>query len=211
MAYINANGMTAADARSALQSRKEDISDVGNQLFFDWCNKINHYLYQNIKGYNPGDYSLTNDYTVSASPSTQSLPSDFRDVSELESGVFRVDSNGNVTDDTLPLTGIGSQQVGYYISGSNIVFTGINNGNTYKLVYFPTLSQVTLTTNTLIIGVEYQDYIVNALDVCYTIWDEDVNAEVSADQRFVRSLAELLDNFRKVPDVYAIEDSMSNF
>ena len=49
-------------------------------------------------------------------------------------------------------------------------------------------------------------YLVDALDVLYTIWDEEPGAEGFADARFVRSLDQLLSHVKKEPSAYGLYD-----
>jgi len=204
-------GVSVTSLRDEYELRKGDISDVDTDVFVQWCDIINKYLYNQLKGQNTGLFASTGTYTVSEAPSSQALPTDFKDMNPLACGVYEVDSDGEVTEYKLPYTGYGSRQKGFYFDDGNIVFTGIDDGSQYKLRYLPLLSTLTSLSSTMIVTLDKKQYLLDALEVCYTIWDDDPNAEMSADQRFVRSLADIVQNFNPTPLAYGLGDSTQNF
>jgi len=115
------SGILVSDLKSAFARRKKDISDVSNETFFDWCNQVNYFLYNKIKGWNFNEFRGEAFFTVSSSPSTQALPSDFKDLSEHESQIFIRNTDGRDTNQTLTRTGFGSEDRGYYLDGNNFV------------------------------------------------------------------------------------------
>lgn len=198
------DGILISTLRDAFERRKQDISDVDNDTFYQWCNQINRFIYNRTKGLT--DNLSTGNYTVSTAPNSQALPSDFKDMAEFETGIYEVDSNGDDSVATLGVTGHGSLQKGFYIEGSNIIFTGIEDSSSYKMKYLPNLTSITALTDKMLLTEDKLDYLLNALDVRYEIWDSNPSAEAMADQRFVRSLSELLDNISPLPTVYGMDD-----
>ena len=215
--FTSATGITPSDGilvstlKTQFGYRKQDISDVGNETFFQWCNHINYFLYNKIKGTRINDFLSSGQYTVTTSPSSQALPSDFRDMEEDKSGVFVISTTGDDTPTQLPLTGFGRSDMGYYLDGSDIVFTGIEDSTTLELRYLPNLNEIDEVTDRLIVGADKLQYLLNALDVLYEIWDDNPQAEANADQRFVRSLEELLENISPTVLVYQMNDPMINY
>jgi hypothetical protein len=205
---VVSTGILVSELFEAFRLRKQDISDVGNDTFFQWCNQINRFAYNNIKGLNFRDYFNTAHYNVTDSPETQALPTDFRDMVEDKTGVYEKDTDGNDSGAKLSITGFGSTQKGFYLDGANIVFTGIT-GAGYRMRYMPRLSTLTATTDRMILTEDKLDYLLSALDVRYSIWDRDPSAEAMADQRFVRALGELLNNINPLPTAYGMEDITS--
>ncbi len=209
-----------SESREQLNIRKRDISDVGQATFLQWANFINRYIYRKLLSTDAERFIGEQAYAVS-NPSTQPLPTDFRDINTLGTGFFFCDQNGRPTERRLVRQRYGASQVGYYINRSEVNFVGINDSRTFMLRYSPKL--VTFTSNdqyfTLdgtedgveIIPEEYMEYVVNALDVQYSMWDEEVGAESVADQRFVRVLDELIDNIKQEPYAYSIPDFSSQF
>ena len=138
----------------------------------------------------------------------------------IGTGFFFIDDNGDATENTLTRTGFGSSKTGFYISKTNVVFTGIES-STYRLRYVPnppTLDALddyfTLDASAsgdVIIEDQYLNYVVKALDVMYSQWDEEIGAESFADQRFINVLNEILDNIRKEPNAYSIPDFSITF
>jgi hypothetical protein len=55
-------------------------------------------------------------------------------------------------------------------------------------------------SDSVIIDDYYLDYLVNALDVQYAQWDEQITENMVADQRFINSMSDLLSCFRKEYD-----------
>lgn len=204
------------------QDLKKDISDVGEQTFIDWCNFITRFAYRSILNVDPERFiDETNTYTVSSAPQTSSLPSDFRDISRFNTGFFRIDDNGLDTTVQLSKTGFGSRNPGYYIKQGNVIFTGISNSDQYRLRYIPKLTTYTATGDYLtldgtasgleVIPDEYTENVIKALDVLYSQWDEDPNAEAIADQRFIRALSDLLGTINQDPTAYAIPEISSYY
>jgi hypothetical protein len=209
-----------SDARTALLNRKRDLSDVSTAVFSQWCDFINKSLYRKLISTDVERFVSTASFTVSSAPQTSSLPADFRDIQPLGTGFFVLDSNGNATPRTLARTGFGSSVPGYYITGSSVVFTGMDS-ESITLRYIPTQSTITaltdyftvdtLTGGTVIVPEEYMLFLVEALDVLYSRWDDEPGEESFADARFVRALNELVETLRREPDVYAIDNFVNNY
>jgi len=119
-------------------------------------------------------------------------------------------SSGNLVE-----TSFGSKDQGYYFSGSNIVFTGVKDRN-YLQRYVPksvSLSSIdeyfTLdgtATGVLLVEDRHKEYLLRAIDVYYSQWDEDLSYESIADFRLVRALDEVMQTYKRTPKVYQIDD-----
>lgn len=193
--------ITLTTARQALLNRKRDISDVGQSVFIQWLDFINKYLYRQLTNIDSERWILTQTYTVSTSPQTFSLPTGFLNMSALGCGLYKVDVNGVDTCYQLARTSFGSTNEGFYITGNNIVFTGIVSTTSFKLRYIPVLATLASMSDSVIIDDYYLEYLVNAMDVQYSMWDSDTLGNITADQRFVNSMSDLLSCFRKEFDV----------
>ena len=66
-------------------------------------------------------------------------------------------------------------------------------------------------TGELLVPDNKRQYLVDALDVQYTIWDEDPGAESLADVRFVRAMDQLLSHVKKEPNAYGLFDFTLNY
>lgn len=126
-------------------------------------------------------------------------------------GFFQIDQNGDQTEWLLPQTGFGSTEQGYYITGGNVVFTGIDNITQFTLRYIPILTTLTLMTETLILDEIYLEAVRNDLANFYQEWDENPGAESLANFRFVRTLNELANTIKKAPDSWSIPDFSSSY
>jgi len=201
--------MQASEALTLLTYDLKDVSDVSTSLFLQWCDYINKFAYRILSKEDPDRFISAQSYSVSSSPSTQALPADFRSITSFGCGLYKIDGSTQ-TDSKLPRTWFGSSSQGYYISGTNVVFTGINSG-TYTLRYIPIVADMDDATDEFCIPDEYNRYITDALKVQYAIWDEDPTMESYSDARFVRSLDELTSNIVKDVKVYGLANYSSVF
>jgi len=202
--------------------RKKDISDVGSDVFIEWMNFIGDFVYDHVKGTDPERFTDTDTtYTVSSLFQSSALPSDFNDESEWENGFYEIDSSSVDTSRRLARTGPGRRDAGYFIKGTNVIFTGIEDSSQFRLRYMPTRTELTalgdfftidgLTGGAVLVPDGKLRYLNAALDTLYNIWDDTVGAEGFADQRFVRQLDQLLTHIRKEPDAYCMTDFSSSF
>ncbi len=214
--------ISAQQALDAFGRYKRDVSDISNTTFLEWCDYVNKFAYRKLAGIDAERFmDQSNTYTVTTEPQTEALPSDFEHVESLEAGFYIVDDNGDDTTQRLSITGFGSTKLGYYIQGTNVVFTGINDTKTIRLRYIPVNTAITaladyFTIDTLVGGAEiipdeYLNYIVKAVDVFYAQWDEDPAAESLADFRFTNVLNEFLGNIRKGPSAFGTPDYTVNY
>lgn len=205
--------MTVQQALDQFTLFIQDASDVSQPLFFQFSNEINRYAYRLISNIDPERYMLETPYTTvsnNGAPSIQALPVNFRQITQWNTGFFLLDSNGNITNSRLSLTSPGQQMYGYYIQGTNVVFTNPADA-TYRLRYNPELAPLLLLTDVYVIPDEYTEYILKALMVMYTQWDQDPSLESVADQRYMRVLDDMAENIRKVPMSFDMPDYSNTF
>jgi hypothetical protein len=205
-------------AFNQLEYRLKDISDVGTNTRLQWANQVNLFIYRELVKEDPEKYISEDTVNITANTNAYALPSDFMHVNAWGCGLFEPDSSGNETNRRWTLTSFGSPKTGYYIEGSNLVLTPdpYPNADTATLRYIPNPTRFTATTDyftqdgntggTIIIDDLYMDYLVNALQVQYMIWDDDPSLESLSDIRFVRALNELLANVRREPTVYMLPE-----
>ena len=205
------SAITLTQARATLLNFKKDLSDVSQDVFIEWGNFANRQFYDFIVGIDPERFITTSNYTVSSAPQTSALPATFYHIQPLGTGFYRIDSNGDDTEDSLTRTGHGSRLQGYYISSTNVIFTGIDDGTQYKLRYIPILTTLTALTDSIVLDEIYMEALINDLDRLYSMWDEEAGMESLADFRFVRTLEALGNTVRREPDAFSIPDSMVNF
>ena len=199
--------ITGQIARDNFLLLKKDISDVGVSTFVQWLDFINSYAIRLMMGVDAERFTLTQSYTTSPSVASYALPTTFRDMAEWDTGIFELDGNGNQTQRRLVVTGPGSQVRGYYVRQGMLVFTPIPvKTETFLMRYMPVPSPITAYSDTLIIPDEYLNYVLKALDVLYTQWDEDPTAEMNADQRFVNVMSEMVLSLKQTSGVYDLPD-----
>lgn len=214
--------LTVQNVKDSFGRLKRDITDVSTATLAEWCDYINKFIYRKLKQTDPERFMLSTTFTVTSAPQTESLPSGFRDVQPLGAGFFLRDSSGNDTEISLARTGFGRNDIGYYITKTSVVFTGMEgDSQTVVLRYIPEVTTISaladyFTVDTLVTGDEtvpdeYLNYLVKAVDVFYSQWDDSVGEESFADARFVRVLNELVTTLRREPDAYAIDNYSSNF
>lgn len=212
------------NAYSAFSRYKKDVSDVSQELILDWCNNIYWYIYRRITKQTPDQFMLEYEIPYVSGITQYALPSDFGNLKSFGTGIYPVDKAGVPAGQTIPYSNFGSNALGYYLNNNNIIFTP-RVGNLFS--YNPILRYVskpfTLTSlddyftldgtssGQEVISLEFRDYVVKALDVFYSQWDEDPGAESTADFRFVRIMNDLLTDIRKTPSVFGIDGQMNNF
>ncbi len=213
------SAITLQDSRDAFDRYKKDLTDVSQALFLDWANFINRFLYRRLVETEAAQFVSETNYT--AINGSQALPADLKNMAPKECGFFYVDDNGDATTTRLPRTGYGSRDLGYYLEGTNVVFTGLEQSETYTLLYIATITDfddmsdywTTDTTNsgTIIVDSEYMEYLIKAFDLLYTQWDEVPSDEIMADARFVRALSEVISDFRRDAASYGLEPNTTYF
>ncbi len=202
---------TVLQLQTKLLQRLQDISDVPDATLISWANYLNQWAYRNMINVDSGRFLLTQNYTVTISPSSQALPTDFKDLTTYETGLYYYNSVGQLTGERLVRTGPGSMLPGFWISGSLINFTGINVSTVFQMRYTPQVDTITSLADEFSIPDEYIEYMLEAMVRLYYIWDEFPEYEAMADQRFANYLSDLLSNLRKEPTVYSVFNSNNAF
>lgn len=192
------------ELRTEYELLKDDISDVGVALFVSWCNRVMNFVWRKLRASDPERFITSQNYTPSTAVYSEALPTAFGKMDILGCGFFLLDGSGNATTTQLAKTGPGSAQIGYYLDGGNIVFTNAQD-NTYVFRFIPKQPKFTAMsdyftldktdTGTIIIDDEFMEYLIDAIDIKYDQWDEDVVSEGNADQRFANVLSELMEEF----------------
>lgn len=198
--------LVLSDVRASFLAYKKDLSDISDDLFIQWCNTINNFAYRYLMGVCPDRFIKSGTVSYVVGTDNYALPTDFRDIMQYGCGLYLMNSDGTVGK-RLPITNYGSTTAGYYINRNRLYITGYNSNQTFTLRYIPMLTDFQQMTDTFVtvIPSEFIKYIIDALDVQYAQYDEDLNYEPIADQRFVRSLEELgrkmsQQNFGMLPD-----------
>lgn len=211
------------DVYDSFSRNKQDISDVDTDTFIEWCNFAHKYIYKKLKKIDPERVIQEQDYHVASPPENDSLPDDFRDINQTTCGIYVIDSDGNPTDEKIGITGYGRRQIGYYLNGSDIIFTDESEtvDKDYMMRYIPKLTSFTALTDYFTIDstddsaitVEDEDleYLVKAVDVLYEQWDQNPGAESVADFRFVRAMGEMFDSYNRTPQVSTIYNPSQDY
>lgn len=123
-------------------------------------------------------------------------------------------------DNRLSETGFGSTKEGYYFNRGNLHFTNAKE-KSFVFRYLPepvVLSTIddyfTLdgtSTGIVLIEDRHQEFLIKALDVYYEQREENVGAESVADFRLVRALGEVLNGFKRTPQVSVMDNQADNY
>lgn len=203
--------MTGQDVFDEFALRR-DISDIGSSLRLQWLNHISYMLYRKLIKKDPDRFLDTESYSVSAAPTTVTLPDNFRDVNVAEAGLFEKNSDGTDSDRELAITSFGSTARGYYLSGStSMVITGYASAQSFTLKFVPKVDALTDLDTDLVVPDEYVRNFGDVLDVLYSVWDEDHPAESYADSRVRGAIEELVSNIRRTARVMVIPNIDSAF
>lgn len=209
--------MTVAQARAEFLQRKKDISDVDAivSTFLKWCNYVNRYAYRQMTNIMPESFILVQSYATVAGTASYTLPTAFQDIIPQGTGLYEVNDSGVATDNRLATTNYASAKVGFYINATSLVFTPIPTGvKNYNFRYIPLLTDLTTetgATGTFVIPTRFSEHIMNALDCCYNIWDEEQNAEIFNDERFIRTMEEFVSLMKPDAQVLILPDFMEAY
>ena len=206
--------MKVSDIRAEFERRKKDISDVDaiSGTFLNWCNYINRYAYRQLTNVMPEQYIKTQVYTTVIGTESYSLPTDFQDIIPQGTGLYEISASGTNTDNRQAVTNFGSSKNGFYISLNSIVFTPTPvEVRRYNFRYIPLLADLSSESDTLLIPDRFSEHLMNALDCCYNIWDEDGNAEVFNDQRFLRTMNEMIALINPIGQAYRLPDFTTEY
>ena len=206
--------MKVSDARTEFEKRKKDIADVDDiaGTFLQWCNYINRFAYRELSNIMPEQYIASQVYTLVSGVAGYTLPTDFQDISPQGTGLYEISASGVDTENRLPLTSYGSTKNGAYITSTQIVFTPIpTSSRQYRFRYIPLLDDLTGEDDDLIIPQRFSYHLMDVLDACYNVWDEDQNAEVFNDERVIRTLNEMISFINPVGQVESLPDFSCDF
>lgn len=206
--------MTVAEARAEFLKRKKDISDVDaiSGTFLQWCNYINRYFYRQVTNIMPESYLKTQVYTTVIGTESYTLPTDFQDIQPQGTGLFEISASGINTDYRQAITNFGSSKNGFYLNLTSIVFTPKpTEVRSYNFRYIPLLSNLKAESDTFLIPNRFSEHLMNALDSCYNIWDEDANSELFNDQRFIRTMNEMVSLINPIGQAYLLPDFTTEY
>jgi hypothetical protein len=204
--------MTVQELFNALERRKKTLADVDNATFYDWADRVNTFAYRILYANEPERYIETELYNVISGTQEYDIPEKMLTISPLPCGFYIVNTNGDVTVTKLPKTWIGSNQPGYYFNKDKVIFTSYNQPpGQIALKYIPKIAPISSMADEVVIPEEFIWYAVNALDVCYDIWDEDDYAEGLADQRFSNTLMEFAKFLRRDTATTAVNTYSSRY
>lgn len=190
--------MTVQELYDALLRRKKTLGDLPDETFYDWADEMNRFAYEIMYVNEPERFMATEQYTVLNGVSSYALPDDLLTFSPFGCGFYIVNSNGDTEGLTLPRTGTGSQQIGYYLEGDNVILTGVDHPQgILRLKYIPIIDSIDSMSDEVVIPRQFKWYAVDALDTAYDVWDEDPYAESMADQRFANKLMEFAKFLRR--------------
>lgn len=200
--------ITAAQSRTLLElARNDKMPEVDSDLFFDWLNSINRFLYAWQYKLDPQAYITEETINVVADTSDYPLPADYGNVKLEGTGIFKTDSDGLITTDELEDTNRGSLVTGKYVKGLSgakiLVLTPMPSAtDTLIAAYIPIIDELTSDTDKTVVDNRFKRLLQIALNVRYEIWDEDKDDEVWEDARFKRELMRLQADFSSELDIY---------
>lgn len=200
--------ITLQTAFDRVELRLGDINNITLPAKLIMGTDLNQFLFRQLFAIDPERLIISVTYSIPASsstPYTVALPVGFRDVEEYGTGFFVQNTDGSNTTRQLGITGFGSILPGYYIDGTNVVFTGISLATTVILRYIPVLADMTLLSSTFCVPDEFKDLVTEGLVTAYYKFQEDTR-EADSDQRFARLLEQFLTSVKKGPNVYGLPD-----
>ena len=188
--------MTVGDLYTKFGYAMKDISDVGS-IWFTWVNILNHFFYRQIQNIEPDRFLVEADYSGAG---TYDLPIDFQNLNMGDAGIYFVNTDGTLGDRLLPGNRTSSYK-SYRLTSSSIVLQNTATADTFKMVYIPSISELSELTDALVLDVEWVDTNIEQLKRLYEEWDKNGTQETNADSRLNRTLSELVDNYKRTPKV----------
>jgi len=202
--------VTQAFALVEFTVKKINNISTDNRLFMG--STINRELREILKDTNPNDLISSSTISVIGGTQSYSLPADFESMDDNNCGLFETDSNGDITDEPLNETGVGSQETGYRIEGSNLILTPNQTTNkTLILRYIPTLVKFTALTDTFVVSDRFEDLVRLGLLREHAIFDRDAATELQAAERYSSALDEFIRIVNKTPKVVSLIDISSAY
>ena len=185
---------------------RRDLSDIDDTLKIKAANYINQMFYEVWYNSDPEKFITTTEISVVDGTDSYDLPADFRTINTNQCGIFpKNQDTGEPLDDQLALTGYGSQLYGYYLAGTQAVFTPKPSQDfTYKFRYIPILAQLTDVGDNMIFLTHHLEIVRDALLVWYDVNDEDYGREGIDDQRFARIRARFVDQIYQKPNIMSL-------
>jgi hypothetical protein len=204
--------LTVNDIFDALQAIKRDISDVDTTQKLRIANMFNQEIYELNKSIKPDDNTGVYNFSTSAGVKRYDLPTDFEDCKALGCGLFEIDINGELGEQTKEGYH-GTDRQGWYVGGEIVSLVYMpslyltetpSTTQSYRLVYSKALTELTSLADELVLDKRFlqlaRDYVLKE----YAIFDEDPAKEQVADQRYALSKVEYIRNARRLPGVYRI-------
>jgi len=205
---------TVAELRTEFLKRKRDIADVDSiaGTFLQWCNYVNRFAYKELSNIMPEQYIESEIFSTVAGVSSYDLPVTFQDIIPQGTGIYEISESGIDTDRRSAITGYGSTKNGFYLTPTSLVFTPAPvSARQFRLRFIPLLDELSAEDNTLIIPTRFSQHIMDALDACYNLWDEDTGMEVFNDDRFIRTMNELVALINPIGQSYGLPDFSSEY
>lgn len=202
---VGATGfLTVGEIKDEFKVRKDDVfPDIGNPLYLYWINAINNLMYPIMYNQEPNSYIVESDITTADGTSLYTIPTDIKTTAMLGCGVFPVDSDGKVADKTMIMMPINSYIKGWDIYGGELSITPTPSSvDSYKFRYIPSIVKLSSDLNATVIPVEYSELFFNAIDSHFEQFDENEFRESLSDQRFIRSLDQLVETVSLTPKVF---------
>lgn len=203
--------ITLLTIKNRVADRLHDVDDVETRQWYNWGTDLNNFLYSEIKSVDPERFIVAQIYVASAGNLTQVLPTNFRDIQEDGCGFFLRDASGKDTSFKLPITGFASNQLGYYLSGGNVVFTGISSSTTIVLRYIPPIAKITAFSgvNGVFCVPDENEELLELGMVLRYYRDEEDPSVTTAEQDFIRALAVFLAKYKKAPNIWTFSTSLN--
>jgi len=201
--------ITVTSAKTRVEQKLGALSDVTEARWIAMAQDLNEILYDEMLNADPDRFKTTQNYTVTTDSQTSALPADYQDAKQWGCGFFVIDSDGK-EQERLIQTGFSSSNKGYYLDGSNVVFTGINASTIVKLRYVPMLTAISSMSSSFIVPDRFKELVTQGLIKIYYEEYEDPR-QYDADAKFARLLGQLIDSIPRSPKVYNLSSRYSAY
>lgn len=200
--------MLLSELQTGFTLRIDGDNDLSEAKFIAMANDLADMLYPVQVGANTSRYQAEEDYTVSSSPSTQALPTDYQSFNTGDCGIYQM--NGTTVVGKLNTVPYGSTFKGYRISGANIVFSGLENAS-LKLIYVPARTVFTSLSDDFNVPVWFKPMLIQGLVALYYRYEEDFDRESIAWTSFDPLFAQFEAKLKPESQVLLTEDLTQGF
>lgn len=203
---MSAGTITVADGWTAVQDVVKNINDLSTGQQLRLADIVDRQIRDEIAAVAPERLLTSTSIAVTAGTSGYALPATFQDVQDLGTGFYLLNTDGTVNT-RLAQTGFGSDTQGYYIDGTNVVFTPLpSTGAIVTLKYLAERTDFTVTTGLFCTpnAKRYLELVRQGLLVQYYIFKRRFDLKQFAEADYQALLDDMVKRITQTPQAFSL-------